>query len=74
MARGRCTFRQRDVERALRAAVAALKADGVRSAIDAGIEVRAEIDQDGKIAVTMAKPASRELAPLNAAADEIVAL
>ena len=45
MSRGRCTFRQQDVTRAVRAAVAA------------GIEVqRIEIDKDGKIIVVTGKP------------------
>ncbi len=45
MARGACTFKQQDVTRALRAAVAA------------GIEVqRYEIDKDGKIVVVTGKP------------------
>lgn len=37
MARGRCTFKQHDVTRALRAAAAA------------GVEVRIEIETDGRI-------------------------
>lgn len=45
MARGPCTFKQQDVTRALRAAVAA------------GIDVqRIEIDRDGKIVVVTGKP------------------
>lgn len=45
MARGRCTFKQQDVTRALRATVAA------------GIEVqRIEIDKDGKIVVVTGAP------------------
>jgi hypothetical protein len=45
MARGPCTFKKRDVTRALRAAVAA------------GIEVqRIEIDREGKIVVVAGKP------------------
>lgn len=49
MARGRCTFRQQDVTRALRATVAA------------GIEVqRVEIDQAGKIVVVIGKPQDRQ--------------
>ncbi|WP_141701226.1 hypothetical protein [Methyloceanibacter methanicus] len=45
MARGRCTFRQQDVTRALRATVAA------------GIDVqRIEIDKDGKIVVVTGRP------------------
>lgn len=45
MARGPCTFKQQDVTRALRAAVAA------------GIDVqRIEIDRDGKIIVVTGKP------------------
>jgi hypothetical protein len=45
MARGECTFRQRDVTAALKAAK------------DAGAEVaRVEIDKDGKIVVIMGKP------------------
>ena len=45
MARGRCTFKQQDVTRAVRAMVAA------------GIEVqRVEIDRDGKIVVVTGKP------------------
>jgi hypothetical protein len=44
MARGPCTFKQQDVTRALRAAVAA------------GVEVqRFEIDKDGKIVVVTGK-------------------
>lgn len=47
MARGPCTFKQQDVTRALRAAVAA------------GIEVqRYEIDKDGKIVVVTGKATS----------------
>jgi hypothetical protein len=43
--RGRCTFRQKDVTRALRGAVAA------------GVEVqRIEIDTDGKIIMVTGKP------------------
>jgi hypothetical protein len=45
MARGRCTFKQQDVTRALRAAAAA------------GMKVeRYEIDKDGKIIVVTGKP------------------
>jgi hypothetical protein len=45
MARGECTFRQRDVTAALKAAK------------DAGAEVeRVEIDKAGKIVVIMGKP------------------
>lgn len=45
MARGRCTFKQQDVTRALRATVAA------------GIDVqRIEIDKDGKIVVVTGAP------------------
>ena len=50
MARGKCTFRQRDVKAALKAALTA--------AHDAGAEVaRCEIDRDGKkIVVVFGKP------------------
>lgn len=45
MARGICTFRQRDVAAAIKAARAA------------GVEVaRVEVDKDGKIVVVMGKP------------------
>ena len=45
MARGSCTFRQQDVTRLLKAAVAA------------GMEIaRVEIDKDGKIIVVTGKP------------------
>jgi hypothetical protein len=45
MARGECTFRQRDVTAALKAAK------------DAGVEVaRVEIDKTGRIVVIMGKP------------------
>ena len=47
MARGSCTFKQRDV----RAAVKAVRAAGVEVA-------RVEIDKDGKIVVVPGKPAS----------------
>ena len=59
MARGRCTFKQRDVTAALRAAAAA----GVAVA-------RVEVDKDGKIVVVMAG-ASEPEAP-SIPADEIV--
>ena len=46
MARGACTFKQRDLTAALKAARAA------------GVEVRrVEISRDGKMVVVMAKPA-----------------
>ena len=46
MARGSCTFRQRDVTKAVKAVAAA------------GVEIaRVEIDRNGKIIVIMGKPA-----------------
>ena len=46
MARGTCTFRQRDVTKAVKAVAAA------------GVEIaRVEIDRNGKIIVIMGKPA-----------------
>jgi len=49
MSRGACTFRQRDVEAAVRA---------VR---DAGVEVaRVEVDKEGKIVVIAGKPNGAE--------------
>jgi hypothetical protein len=53
MARGRCTFRQKDVTRALRATVAA------------GIEVqRVEVAQDGKIVLVVGTPVVKGGVPL----------
>jgi hypothetical protein len=46
MSRGACTFRQRDVSAAIKAAR------------DAGVEIaRVEIDKDGRITITVGKPA-----------------
>jgi hypothetical protein len=51
MARGPSTFKQRDITRALKAAVAAR------------VAVRVEIDKDGNLAVVMTAPAEREAQP-----------
>ncbi len=49
MSRGPCTFRQRDLTAAVKAAVAA------------GLEVaRVEVDKDGKIVVIAGKPESNQ--------------
>jgi hypothetical protein len=49
MARGTCTFRLKDVTRALRASIAA------------GVEVqRVEIDREGKIVLVVGSPAEPE--------------
>ena len=61
MARGRCTFKQNDVTRALRAAEAA------------GREVRrVEIDGAGKIVLVIAEPADAEPGP--SGADKVIVL
>lgn len=60
MARGSCTFRQRDITRALRATVAA------------GIEVRRiEIDRTGKIVVVV-EPSDAEPKTTGSASDIVL--